>query len=270
MTDTPSPSGRAAPARGRRAYDRRTYARRVAEVARVCRRMEGGESLAEICRDPTMPNRSTLMAWARRYPEFMSQLAEAREALPEDRRVYHRWSEAIAAEVLARIEAGRGLAEVCAEPDMPVHSTVTQWLRTRPDFAERYRQAREVQADRLFDLAWRIACEAREEDIRSSKLKIDTLKWRIGRLVPRRYGPWKAMAAEGEAGAGHGTPRLKVEVRRWAATPDRQMVEITEQVRGLDGAEIAALRRGIAEGRIPPPAQGSSIDDRHITPIKEE
>lgn len=253
MTDTPSPSGRAASARSRRAYDRRTYVRRVAEVARVCRRMEGGESLAEICRDPTMPKRSTLMAWARRYPEFMDQLAEARAALPEACRVYHRWSEEIAAEVLERIEAGRGLAEVCAEPDMPVHSTVTLWLRTRPEFAERYRQARETQADRLFDLAWRIACEAGEEDLRSAKLKIETLKWRVGRLVPRRYGPWKAVVPEGETEAGTGAQRLKIEVRRWAVTPERKMVEITEQVRGLDSAEVQALRASIQAGTLAVP-----------------
>ena len=41
-----------------------------------------------------------------------------------------------------------------------VHSTVTRWLNERPEYAQAYRLAREAQADRLFDLAWRIACEA--------------------------------------------------------------------------------------------------------------
>ena len=237
-----------------RNHDRRTYDRRVIEVARVCRRIEAGEALTEICRDPTMPARTTVMSWATRYPELRLQLEAARATQPEQRRVYRTWSDDIVAEFLARIEAGRGLVEVCAEGDMPAHATITRWLNERPEFAERYRRARERQADRLFDLAWRIACDAEGQDVRAARLRIETLKWRIGRISPRKYGPWKAQAPQDPS--GDGTKRYTgIEVRRFAKTPDTKLAEITRNVRGMTQDEILVLQADIRSGRRLPPSE---------------
>ena len=96
--------------------------------------------------------------------------------------------------------------------------------------------------------------------MRTAKLKIDTLKWRIGRLVPRKYGPWKAVSPESEADSATGPKRLKIEVRRWAVTPDKQLVELTEQVRGLEPEQIEALRRAVQEGRYLPPSRDAPPD----------
>ena len=132
----------AGPSAGRR-YVRTDYERKVVQVARVCRRLEGGEDVTAVCRDPTMPQRSTLMSWLARYPELRERVeAAAAAAGPEGRRrAYHPYGEAVIAEFLARIEDGRGLVEVCAEGDMPVHSSITRWLNERPEFRERYRLA---------------------------------------------------------------------------------------------------------------------------------
>jgi len=161
--------------------------------------------------------------------------------------------------VLARIEDGRGLREVCAERDMPVHSTVLRWIKEQPEFEAAYRRAREAQADRLFDLAWRIACEATEDEVATARLKIQTLKWRVGRLAPRVYGPLKAQdppRMDGDAdGGGKGEATVTVfEVRSWAVTPDNQVVETTWAVRGMNSAERRALYDGVRDGRV-------SLDD---------
>jgi hypothetical protein len=240
--------------RARRSYVRRAYEQKVAITQAVCRRIEAGENLTEVCRDPRMPPRSTLDAWLGANDELRALVEAARSEAARTfpaQRPYHRWSAKVAAEVLARIEDGRGLREVCAEPDMPVHSTVTRWLNERPDYAEAYRQARVAQADRLFDLAWRIALEAREDEVATARLKIQTLKWRVGKLAPRKYGPLKAQAPEGDEAAGAAVQQVpRFEVRHFAATPEGKVVETTRAVRGMTADENQALRAAIREGRV--------------------
>lgn len=238
----------------RRRYVRTDYAHKVATVQRVCRPIEAGENMTEVCRDPTMPQRSTLVAWLSANAELGAMVddAQAQAALSfPQRRRHHRWSAGVAAEVLARIEDGRGLREVCAEPDMPAHCTVTRWLNERPDYAQAYRQARQAQADRLFDLAWRIALEATEAEVATARLKIQTLKWRVGKLAPRKYGPLKAQAPEESEGGGNGAgPVVRFEVRHFAVTPENRVVETTRAVRGMSGADQRALRDGIRSGAV--------------------
>jgi len=243
----------------RRDYVRRAYAQKVAAVQRLCRRIEAGESLTEACRDPEAPLRSTLRAWLAREPELAAMVEAARAAAAEvftPRRTYHRWDEAVAAEVLARIEDGRGLREVCAEPDMPTHVTVTRWLKARPEYEKAYRRAREAQADRLFDLAWRIACEATEDTVATARLKIQTLKWRVGRLAPRVYGPLKAQeppsGADGDGAGAKGPERVAFEVRHFARTPQGRVVETTRASRGMTQAQRDALFAAIGDGRVTP------------------
>lgn len=238
----------------RRRYVRVAYDDKVPRVQEMCRRLEAGETYADICRDPRMPNRSTMDAWLKRNDELraMVEAAKAEAALTwPPRRGYNRWSEKRAGEFLARIEDGRGLREVCAEPDMPVHSSVTRWLRERPAFAEAYRLARQAQADRLFDLAWTIALEAKTDEVATARLKIQTLKWRVGKLAPRKYGPLKAQAPEGERGA-EGRGPMRFEARRFARTPDNRVVETTRAVRGMSVEEVQALRAAIAAGTVTP------------------
>ena len=252
------PDGGGAVARAKRAYVRRTWTRKLSMVREACRRIaERGETITEVCRDPRMPGRSTFMAWLAREPALWALVEAARAeaaAVFGARRDYHYWDEAVADEFLARIEDGRGLREVCDERDMPAHATITRWLRERPEFAARYRLAREAQADRLFDLAWTIAREAGPGEVETARLMIQTLKWRIGRLSPRVYGPQKALGPADAAGVGEGgrSGRSVVSfvVRRWAKTPAGEMAEYTWAAQGRTEAEAAAVRADIEAGRV--------------------
>jgi hypothetical protein len=113
--------------------------------------------------------------------------------------------------------------------------------------------ARETQASRLFDLAWRIALEATEDTTKTARLKIQTLKWRCAKLAPRRYGTIKAQPPEDAADEGAGAapePVVSFEVRHFAATPDNQVVETSRAVRRMSPAENTVFRQAIREGRI--------------------
>ena len=45
----------------------------------ICQRLLAGEPLRTVCRDPSMPSRSTVHTWMRRDPEFAYAIALARE-----------------------------------------------------------------------------------------------------------------------------------------------------------------------------------------------
>ena len=261
-SQAPAPRRRPGP----KSYERRSYQRKLTAVLTLCRRLEAGESMAEACRCPTLPPRATIAYWLETDPTLGGLVAEAQAAAERahgpGRRAVHRWSWKIAREVLSRLEDGRGLDEVCAARDMPAYATVMAWLRKRPRFRAEYAQARERQAERLFDLAWRIACEADEETVKTARLKIQTLKYRVAKLAPRTYGTLKAQdppaaadgSADGSAGGGEDEGARKVEVaftvRRFAVTPGRKVIDVTWAGEGMDEDERAALRAGVMRGEI--------------------
>lgn len=209
----------------------RAFARREPIMRKVCRRMAAGASLAEVCRDPMLPQAQDICRWASEEPRFARMLAEARSAggtshLARPGRAGG-WSDEAAQEFLARIAAGRGLAEVCAEPDMPTHTTICRWLKARDGFADAYREARDMQADLLFDLAWLIARQATEDTVRVSRLMVDTIKWRCRSLAPKVYGtPRNLRVSRGEEGRDDEGP-LTIRVRQFEKSADgKSVVEV--------------------------------------------
>ncbi len=47
----------------------------------ICERIGSGESLRQVCSDPAMPSKSTVMRWLREKPELRDQYASARDDL---------------------------------------------------------------------------------------------------------------------------------------------------------------------------------------------
>jgi len=66
------------------ASTRRRYARDEFDIEaadEICRRMSEGKGLRQICRDPALPSRSTVLRWLQDNHDFRQQYAQAREAL---------------------------------------------------------------------------------------------------------------------------------------------------------------------------------------------
>ena len=104
----------------------------------------------------------------------------------------------IAEEICERLSKGESLRTIC-ESDaqtgdgwMPGETTVRRWLAGDEDWNEEFRrqyaQAREAQADHMFDRAWTIAQNAKPEDVQVARLQVDTIKWQTGKLAPKKYG----------------------------------------------------------------------------------
>ena len=95
----------------------------------------------------------------------------------------------LADEICERISLGQSLVSICKDQHIPGMATIFRWLERDLDgFVERYTRAREVQAETLLDELVGIADGASETDVRSTQLRVDTRKWAIAKLAPRKYG----------------------------------------------------------------------------------
>ena len=112
----------------------------------------------------------------------------------------------IAERVCKEVSDGRTLRAVCRQLEIP-ESTVREWvLDNREGFSAHYARAKELQveawADELREIAddgsndW-MTIERRDgkefevenkEVVNRSRLRVDTLKWLMSKITPRKYG----------------------------------------------------------------------------------
>ena len=118
--------------------------------------------------------------------------------------------------MLERIEKGESILAICRDSAMPHASTFYRWLQREPGLVERYRLSREIQADLIFaeilDIAddresdWLAAADpakparANTDHIQRAKLRIDTRKWLVAKLAPKKYGDKLALEHDVSAG----------------------------------------------------------------------
>lgn len=87
----------------------------------------------------------------------------------------------------AEVAAGRSLTDVCHDRGMPCYSTLMRWRRLYPEVEEMLQKARIDRAETLRDKAMETAMASDEDNVASSRLKVDTLKWAAGKDDPNKY-----------------------------------------------------------------------------------
>lgn len=112
------------------------------------------------------------------------------------------YCEEVIEEICLRLSFGEGLVKICKDDHLPARQTVISWLFKHKEFADRYAQAREAQADYLLEELLDIADNTEgdtytdakgnirvdHENINRSRLRVDTRKWIIAKLAPKKYG----------------------------------------------------------------------------------
>ena len=86
-----------------------------------------------------------------------------------------------------KLTEGVSLRKLCAQPEFPTASTVYVWLDRFPEFAERYARAREAATEDMLEDILEIA-DHPELDPQEKRVRIDTRKWAMGKLRPKKYG----------------------------------------------------------------------------------
>jgi len=124
----------------------------------------------------------------------------------------------VADSICARIADGESLRSICRCSDMPSMSMVMRWLGVHQYFREQYARAREAQAESMFEEMLEIADDGSNdwvertgkdgetgdkvvdhEHVSRSKLRVDTRKWMLARMAPKKYGDATNIKLSGDA-----------------------------------------------------------------------
>lgn len=100
------------------------------------------------------------------------------------------YTDDIANEICSRISEGRSVHSICKDKDMPSRPTFYKWLADNKSFLNKYNAAVEQRADYHFDEMIDIADKVEPEsaEVAKARLQIDTRKWIVARMRPRKYG----------------------------------------------------------------------------------
>lgn len=100
--------------------------------------------------------------------------------------------------ICARIIGGDSLRSICAEPAMPGEKTVYQWLAKDSVFAQQYTRAREAQMEVMATEILEISDERATDptQVQRNRLRVDTRKWLMGKLQPKKYGEKVTLAGD--------------------------------------------------------------------------
>ncbi len=105
-------------------------------------------------------------------------------------------------EICRRISIGESLISICKSEGMPDKSAVLGWLFKEPDFVAQYARAREAQAEHYLDEIIEISDDSvldtemgedgiertNHEVVARARLRVDTRKWAMSKLAPKKYG----------------------------------------------------------------------------------
>lgn len=113
-----------------------------------------------------------------------------------------KYTPALAVEICQRLEAGEGLKAICKSAHMPDEKAVRVWA-ANPEhpFSPLYAKARDAGLDALAEETLRIAADRSRDIVQTEmgpvgmpvvvardRLDVDTRKWYLSKLAPKRYG----------------------------------------------------------------------------------
>jgi len=99
-----------------------------------------------------------------------------------------KYSDELADNILGQLAEGQSLRKICSREGMPSISTVLHWRRTNEEFLNQYTHARELQAFGMFDELIDIADESDKDNVAVDKLRIDSRKWYLSKVLPKVCG----------------------------------------------------------------------------------
>jgi len=82
---------------------------------------------------------------------------------------------------------------------MPVAGTIFNWLldEEKKEFLDQYKKAMDSRSDLMFDELIEIADE-KGKDVMRARLRVDTRKWVLSRMKPKKYGDKLDVTSGGE------------------------------------------------------------------------
>lgn len=132
-------------------------------------------------------------------------------------------------EFCSRLAQGRSMRSVCNDDGMPDKATICRWLAKHEDFRDQYAACAEMRADLIFEETLDIADDGTNDvrtvgdkevvdydHIQRSKLRVDTRKWFLSKLQPKKYGEKQQVEMSGEVNYVARLPENPKTVSEWA------------------------------------------------------
>jgi len=125
------------------------------------------------------------------------------------------YTEEAATTILERMSNGEPLRVICRDEGMPAESTVRRWATDdRDGFGARYARACDLRAEHLADELLEIADDGtgdtyldeegvqrvNSDVIQRSKLRVDTRRWLLSKMLPKKYGESSKLEVSGAGG----------------------------------------------------------------------
>lgn len=127
------------------------------------------------------------------------------------------YTQELADKICAQLAMGKSLRSVCTGEGMPSMVTIFNWFRVYPDFLNQYTRAKEESADWMADEILDIADDGtndwmtitmpggyekevpNNEVLQRSKLRVDTRKFLMAKMKPKKYGEKLDLTTDGRA-----------------------------------------------------------------------
>lgn len=130
------------------------------------------------------------------------------------------YSEEITDRICNLMTGGMSLRKICMQDDFPDAATVYRWLDKYEDFRDKYARAREAATEDMLEEILEIA-DSTEIDPNDKRVRIDTRKWAMGKLKPKKYGERQIVDVGNKEGE-----TLKVESKEDLAAFALRMAEL--------------------------------------------
>ena len=90
--------------------------------------------------------------------------------------------------ICENIRNGKPLRVICENENMPGESTIFAELNRNKQFQDKYARAHEIYANYEFENLIKLSDEANERNYNALRLKVDTRKWVLSKMIPKKYG----------------------------------------------------------------------------------
>ena len=144
------------------------------------------------------------------------------------------YSDDLSAVMCIRISEGESVNSICRDEDMPSKATFFSWLNTNKSFLDNYTRAKQLGAEAIAEDMFEIADDGTNdwmekldkdgkassyqlngEHVQRSKLRVDTRKWYLSKILPKKYGD--KINVEGNLNHRDATGMSDAELERIAA-----------------------------------------------------
>ena len=120
------------------------------------------------------------------------------------------YTQDLADRICQELSEGRSLRTICLQDDLPDARTVFRWLRTNEQFCQQYARAKEESTDAMSEDILALSDGAIDvikggAEKKSSalgqavRLQVDTRKWIMSKMKPKKYGDKLDMTSDGKA-----------------------------------------------------------------------